>query len=94
MPTGSLIAARRAYRRRRLADAVRIWPLVGMVLFLLPMLWRGDEGPVLQTAYGGLYLFAVWSGLILGAFTLARRLGQGAPRPSAAAPSLPERSDE
>ncbi len=94
VPTGSLAAARRAYRRRRLADAARLWPLVGLFLFLLPMLWRGNDGPVLQTAYGGLYLFAVWSGLILGTFFLARRLGQAAPPSSAAAPRVPEGSGE
>lgn len=93
-PTGPLFVARDAYRRRRLADAARLWPLLGLFLFLLPMLWNGLDGRVLQTAYGGLYLFAAWSGLILGAFLLARRLGQGAQRSSAADPSPPEGSGE
>lgn len=93
-PTGPLFVARDAYRRRRLADAARLWPLLGLFLFLLPMLWNGQDGRVLQTAYGGLYLFAVWSGLILGAFLLARRLGRGAQPLPAVDPPPAEGSGE
>lgn len=74
---GPLFVARRAYRRRRLTDAARLWPILGLFLFVMPVLWQGDDGQLPQTAFGGLYLFAVWAGLILGAFVLARRLGRG-----------------
>lgn len=40
---------REAYRRRRLVDAAYLLPVVGTVLFLLPMAWSGaglpDAGP-------------------------------------------------
>lgn len=69
-----LFLARRSYRRRRIMDAARLLPLVGLVLFLLPMLWHPGETPVPDTARGMIYLFAVWAGLILAAAALARGL--------------------
>ncbi|MCE5974822.1 hypothetical protein LZA78_15140 [Sinirhodobacter sp. WL0062] len=69
-----LFLARRSYRRRRMMDAVRMLPVLGMVLFLLPSLWLPGETPRPDTGRGGLYLFAVWAGLVVLAFGLARGL--------------------
>ena len=66
--------ARPGYRRRRLIELIRLIPFVGLLFFLLPMLWatgRGDE--ISNTSNGWLYLFAVWFLLIAGAAALARR---------------------
>ncbi|MBD3678643.1 MAG: hypothetical protein HUJ27_09600 [Rhodobacteraceae bacterium] len=52
-----------------MADASRILPVVGVVLFLLPLLWTGA-----RTASGAIYLFLVWGALILVAALLARPL--------------------
>lgn len=56
---------RRTYRRRRLADAARLMPVFGAVLFLVPMLWKGspDEGGGASTAFVMFYLFLVWLAL-------------------------------
>ncbi|MDR0808976.1 MAG: hypothetical protein LBE86_07610 [Gemmobacter sp.] len=70
---GPIILARRAYRQRRLRDAVRLLPLAGAFLFLLPILWSSPEGNV--TATDGIYLFAVWLGLVALAALMARALG-------------------
>ncbi|WP_417806833.1 hypothetical protein [Thioclava sp.] len=70
-----LFLARRSYRRRRLMDAARLLPVLGMVLFALPGLWHPAETPTPDTGRGGLYLFAVWIGLIFAAFLIARGLG-------------------
>jgi hypothetical protein len=70
-----LFLARRAYRRRRMMDAARILPVVGAVLFMLPVLWRPAETTLADTAPGAIYLFAVWVLLILAAVLLARALG-------------------
>ncbi|MBK5946686.1 hypothetical protein CCR83_09625 [Rhodobacter veldkampii DSM 11550] len=70
-----LFLARRSYRRRRLMDAARLLPLLGLVLFLLPVLWRPAATAEPDTARGGLYLFIVWAGLILAAYGLSRGLG-------------------
>lgn len=71
--------ARKSYRRRRMADAARLLPVLGLFLVLLPILWRPAETPASDTASGGVYLFAVWNILIVAAFVLARRLSASAP---------------
>lgn len=59
---------RQSYRRRRLIDAARLLPILGGVLFAIPLLWpRGQGGgadPV-PTSSASLYIFAVWAGLIV-----------------------------
>ncbi len=68
------------YRRRRLMDAARLLPVLGGFLFLLPVLWQpGTTGH--NTAVEGVYLFAVWAGLIL----LARLFAPGLAAVDAAA---------
>ncbi|MFT4150409.1 MAG: hypothetical protein QM656_09445 [Paracoccaceae bacterium] len=70
-----LFLARAEYRRRRLRDAARLLPVVGAVLFLLPVLWQG-QAMAPGTASGGLYLFAVWGLLVVGAAALAPALSR------------------
>ncbi len=66
--------ARQSYRRRRMADAARLLPLLGVFLVLLPILWRPAESAEADTAGGGVYLFAVWIVLIVAALFLSRLL--------------------
>ena len=61
---GTLFLERRSYRRRRLSDASRLLPIVGAVLFLIPLFWQTDQGSVLLSFVFG-YIFAIWAGLIL-----------------------------
>lgn len=63
-----LFLARESYRRRRVRDAARILPLVGAVLFLLPMLWAGTG----RTTGGFGFIFIVWFLLIVAAALVAR----------------------
>lgn len=79
-PKPPLFLERKVYRRRRLADAARLLPLLGTLLFMIPLLWAPQNSPESDTAAGGLFLFCVWSGLIAAAFLLARRLGDEPPR--------------
>ncbi|MBU3035172.1 hypothetical protein [Tritonibacter mobilis] len=89
---------RRTYRRRRLMDIARLAPLIGALLFLVPLLWPErhlseggghDAGSSMSTAM--IYIFGVWIGLILFsvAFSVAVRLwavhwtGVGAPTETA-----------
>ncbi|MCU0911333.1 MAG: hypothetical protein MUE98_08310 [Rhodobacteraceae bacterium] len=72
-----LFLERQSYRRRRLADAARMLPVLGTMLILLPLLWAPQSTPGTDTAQGGLYIFLVWGGLIAAAFLMARRLGAG-----------------
>jgi hypothetical protein len=75
--------ARQNYRRRRMADAARLLPLLGLFLVLLPILWRPAQTPEPDTASGGVYLFAVWLILIIAALFLARRLSASRPQDTA-----------
>lgn len=72
-----LFLERRSYRRRRLADAARMLPVLGTLLLLLPLLWSPQTTPAADTARGGIYVFAVWGGLILAALLIARRIAAG-----------------
>ena len=65
-----LFLARESYRRRRLMDAARVLPVLGVLMFLVPVLWGGGS----RTTSAMLYLFAVWALLILAALGIARAL--------------------
>lgn len=53
------------YRRRRLADAARLLPIAGAILFLIPLLWRRDAGAAASTTAAMLYVFGIWLVLVL-----------------------------
>lgn len=68
-----LFLAKGSYRRRRLHDAARLLPVLGCVLWLIPVLWpSGADGQFVSSAL--LYIFSVWAGLICAAFLLSRLL--------------------
>ncbi len=76
MARAPLYLARESYRRRRLTDAARLLPVVGIVLFILPMLWTSPDEGGAGTAGAKLYLFAVWLGLVITAHLLSRALSR------------------
>jgi cobalamin synthase len=61
---------RQSYRRRRLGDAAKLLPLVGLVLFCLPILWSHSA----STSGGLIYIFVVWALLIVAVLFVSRRL--------------------
>ena len=65
--------ARAGYRRRRLADAARLVPIVGAVLMLVPVLWP-ETGT--RTSSAMIYVFTVWAVLIVVIGLMSRRLGR------------------
>lgn len=73
-PPQPLYLARESFRRRRAMDAARLLPFLGVFLFAVPRLWRSDAASGAATAGEGLYLFAVWGGLIVAAAVLSRGL--------------------
>ncbi len=60
--------ARGPYRQRRLRDLARILPVMGAVLTSLPLLWQAGA----LTSQGILYIFGVWSLLIVAAGLISR----------------------
>lgn len=59
-PPKPVFLERQSYRRRRLGDAAKLLPFLGLVMFLLPVLWSSGA----RTAGGIVYLFTVWAMLI------------------------------
>lgn len=77
-PRQPLFLARATYRRRRLRDAARLLPVVGVFLLVLPLLWpQGGAGSAV------VFVFVVWA-LLIG---LAALLAPGLQQPDSAAPS-------
>ncbi len=66
----AVFLARATYRQRRLRDALRMLPVLGVVLWLFPLLWRGTGG----TGIAVQYVFGVWVLLIVLAAALSRGL--------------------
>ncbi|MHA6345498.1 hypothetical protein [Roseivivax sp. CAU 1761] len=75
---------RRSYRQRRLRDALRLLPLVGLLLWSLPLLWGAGEAPPPAGSRALAFVFAVWLGLILAGRWLARRIEPDQPGPAGA----------
>jgi len=77
---------RRTYRRRRIIDAIRVLPLFGTALFMLPLLWptaQGEEAtgiPAVSMSDILVYVFGAWAVLIaaiVGLSFLERWLSNG-----------------
>ena len=75
-PKQPVFLERRTYRRRRLRDAARLLPVLGVLLLLVPLLWSSGDDAATGTARGFIYVFAVWLGLIVVAGLLSRRLAE------------------
>ncbi|WP_103256013.1 hypothetical protein [Tabrizicola aquatica] len=77
-PRRPMFLARAPYRRRRLRDAARLLPVVGMLLLLLPLLWAPEAKVSLRSA-DVVYFFLVWGVLIAVAavFAPGLRAGEG-----------------
>jgi len=69
-----IFVERGTYRRRRVADAARLLPVVGVILFLLPLLWVGSDGESGRTAWVMSYIFVVWAVLAVLSGVLSRYL--------------------
>lgn len=66
-----LFLARGTYRQRRLRDAALLLPILGALLWMIPLVWpRGPDGQLVSLAL--LYIFGVWAGLIGLAWILSR----------------------
>lgn len=67
-PRPPIFLERGSYRRRRLRDAARLLPVLGIFLFSLPLLWpeqpvEPDRAPPAMSG-AFLYVFGAWAALI------------------------------
>lgn len=68
-----LFLERSSYRRRRLGDAARILPILGLILLFVPVWWFPER---LSLTGGALWLFGFWAMLIGLVAALHRALGR------------------
>ncbi|MDQ2091388.1 hypothetical protein [Marimonas arenosa] len=69
---GPVFLERANYRKRRLIDAIRLIPVLGALLWAIPLMWARGDTP---SSAALLYLFGVWVVLVGGAALLTRALG-------------------
>lgn len=77
MPEERLFLKRSSYRRRRMMDAVRMLPLVCMLLWLVvPTMWpsSAQEGGGTALSSALWYIFVIWMLAITASFALWRRI--------------------
>ena len=60
---------RRSYRRRRMRDALRVLPVVGVMLWMVPLFWPkisdGPDAPAAMAMSDAIvYVFVIWLFLI------------------------------
>lgn len=67
-----LFLERSSYRRRRLGDAARILPVLGLALVLVPVWWFPAR---VSLTGGAIWLFGLWAGLIVMIAALHAALG-------------------
>ena len=85
-PKPPIFLQRQNYRQRRVRDAARYLPFVGVILWALPLSWANDlDGGPIGSA-GLIYIFAVWVLLIVLAAFLASRIHADPPQGSAEDP--------
>lgn len=70
-PRLPLFLERQSYRRRRLMDAARFLPVLGLLLWAVPLLWQ--RGSVASSG-ALIYIFGVWLALVLAALILSLRV--------------------
>ncbi len=72
-PRSPVFLAKARYRQRRLRDALRLLPILGAVLWLVPLLWpRGEGGQTNAVAL--IYMFVIWAGLVVLGAVFSSRL--------------------
>ena len=82
LPEQPIFLERESYRRRRLSDAAKLAPVLGAVVFLIPVLWAGSG----STAGGLVYLFGAWAVMIFVVKLLSHRLRDAEPKSGADTP--------
>lgn len=78
-PTTPVFLQRANYRQRRLRDAAKLVPLIGIILWALPLAWPAETGDTPVGSARLLYVFGVWMILIVLTAMLASRIHSDAP---------------
>jgi hypothetical protein len=63
-PQSPVFLERASYKQRRVKDAARLLPVLGIVLWGIPLLWQSDSTENTSNADALIYVFGVWVLLI------------------------------
>lgn len=66
-----LFLERQSYRRRRLIDMIRMLPVIGALLWAVPLLWPVGTESDTPTSAAIIYLFGVWFAMVVLSAVLA-----------------------
>ena len=66
--------ARGRYRQRRLRDGLRMLPVLGAVLWMVPVMWPRGQAAGQGNAGALVYVFGVWALLVILGAVMAGRL--------------------
>ena len=78
MARSPIFLERRGYRLRRMMDALRFLPLLGLGLWMVPLLWPASETTAqvdldpMPLSMALQYIFGIWALLVLAAWGLWR----------------------
>ena len=64
-PTPPVFLQRASYRQRRIRDAAKLVPFLGIILLAMPLAWPSGAGEDAIDSAGLLYVFGAWVVLIL-----------------------------
>jgi uncharacterized membrane protein len=73
---------RASYRQRRLRDAAKLIPFLGVILWVMPLVWPHDTPDARIGSQGLIYIFGVWVVLIVLTALLASRIRSDDPAAS------------
>ncbi|MCC5993204.1 MAG: hypothetical protein JJT99_11845 [Rhodobacteraceae bacterium] len=94
-PKNTPFLARDSYRMRRLMDAARFLPVLGLILLLLPLMRLDQQAETPPTAAEAAYLFLVWFALVAAAFLMSLGLRKTLePHPGAVPPARQQMPDQ
>ena len=91
MARDPIFLERKSYRQRRLMDAVRLLPLLGLALWMVPLMWTGPQETGEPTPIGAAlrYIFGVWIVMVLAGWALWWRTKARAPSGESATKDAP-----
>jgi len=75
-PTPRLFLERRTYQRRRLIDALRLLPFLGLAIWLVPLVWPKPEAGAggVSVVAASIYIFVGWAVICVLCAGLVARL--------------------
>ncbi len=75
-PKTALFLARASYRQRRLRDAALLVPVLGVILWIVPLLWSAAPDGAPTGRFAIVYIFGAWVLLIILTAFISKSLRQ------------------